>query len=703
MASDATAPNIPGPGRNLGLLFDALGKKFERIVNNWARELKLGPDEVAREIRSLRRHRDSLALVDSNATAPVGQEIYVGRVARPGRKYQRVEPPQVPASEDVRLLKRLCRRLLKYCRSQDLSTQLRALEEVTALATDDPYIREMLADVLRKAHLVPKYNERELQVACDKALISIKDVEIYQFWSHFTEGYVNSGHYFESNDLELSKFRDKFVVYLNDPDVSFLVARLLRAELGKTFFAGAYKHIWKCYVEAAYTNPGVIEYDTLYTLFDEGEEFYGSQCVVCDNADHIMELARHFPIFSDSTTVGAMQFRRRSDMNDGVDIRKLEEVSHKTLQFLTRLCNSEDLLVQLHFLRNLQRDEVMRDALDETILANEALIAYVHISQICPPNHMSKLHGVESYDPGAAVLFNYFLHGSLEQQALATILLSRSMEESRYFNLALDAVQLKYGGVSHIPPPPRRAPFNDRCHIRRNQFWTNDCIHVGKREDMDEKDVLHCSIRDIAWLHVEGDKHPFDVTGHYPILAGYDASGKELYVARIFYSNNIQRWRHWSETYISDGARRVSFIGHDGKRRTTSRFDVMVLRHNPYDIDGRVIPEGAKLQTGPVYWKLDPSDEGSKLDPEAEFEDFSECSESDCDTDLEDEESVEEVDTESIASTESTAISLDIQIEEMSTEGNDILAEIQRARRTLKIQQQELNHSISEGNDRDPR
>ena len=99
-------------------------------------------------------------------------------------------------------------------RSQVLSTQLQALNEVTALATQDPYIREVFADVLRKSQFVPKYSESELQIACDKALVSIKDVEIYQFWSRFTEGYVNSGHYFESNDLELSKFKDKFVVYL---------------------------------------------------------------------------------------------------------------------------------------------------------------------------------------------------------------------------------------------------------------------------------------------------------------------------------------------------------------------------------------------------------------------------------------------------------------------------------------------------------
>ncbi len=56
--SNATAPNLPGPGRNVGRLFDWLGARLERILSN--RKLKLGydPDAVAQDIRQLCRHSE---------------------------------------------------------------------------------------------------------------------------------------------------------------------------------------------------------------------------------------------------------------------------------------------------------------------------------------------------------------------------------------------------------------------------------------------------------------------------------------------------------------------------------------------------------------------------------------------------------------------------------------------------------------------
>ncbi len=53
-------------------------------------------------------------------------------------------------------------------------------------------------------------------------------------------------------------------------------------------------------------------------------------------------------------------------------------------------------------------------------------------------------------------------------------------------------------------------------------------------------------------------------------------------------------------THVTDGAYSVSGIN-QGKQLTTSEFDVLVLRQDPCDV-GLTIPEGAKYQTGPVYW-----------------------------------------------------------------------------------------------------
>lgn len=56
IASDATAPNLPGPGRTLGLLLDWLGGHLETFLNLRAHQLRLGPEAVANDIRSLRLH-----------------------------------------------------------------------------------------------------------------------------------------------------------------------------------------------------------------------------------------------------------------------------------------------------------------------------------------------------------------------------------------------------------------------------------------------------------------------------------------------------------------------------------------------------------------------------------------------------------------------------------------------------------------------
>lgn len=113
MASDATAPNNPGPGRNLGRLYDTLGARLEDFLNSRAGRLELGPDAVAQKIRSLRRYREAfdLGLICDNQTLPTDREI---REIRSHRGYEELYGSPTP--EDIRILKKLCCKLLKYCR-----------------------------------------------------------------------------------------------------------------------------------------------------------------------------------------------------------------------------------------------------------------------------------------------------------------------------------------------------------------------------------------------------------------------------------------------------------------------------------------------------------------------------------------------------------------------------------------------------------
>lgn len=89
--SNITVRNNPGPGRNLGRLYDAVGAKIEHFLNNKADRRGLGPDAVARKIHSLRSA--------TNRSWGECEEILA-----------------VPTDEEYVTLRKLCRKLLKYCR-----------------------------------------------------------------------------------------------------------------------------------------------------------------------------------------------------------------------------------------------------------------------------------------------------------------------------------------------------------------------------------------------------------------------------------------------------------------------------------------------------------------------------------------------------------------------------------------------------------
>lgn len=90
--TNATAPNLPGPGRNVGLLFDWLGSHVESLINKWALHFDIGPKAVANEIRHVRRHH---------------QTTISERESHLVTKIPRVE---------AKAVKNLCKKLLKYTR-----------------------------------------------------------------------------------------------------------------------------------------------------------------------------------------------------------------------------------------------------------------------------------------------------------------------------------------------------------------------------------------------------------------------------------------------------------------------------------------------------------------------------------------------------------------------------------------------------------
>lgn len=54
--TNATADNLPGPGRNLGNLIGYLGKALERYLSRQLSQRGVGPESVAEAIRKIRGH-----------------------------------------------------------------------------------------------------------------------------------------------------------------------------------------------------------------------------------------------------------------------------------------------------------------------------------------------------------------------------------------------------------------------------------------------------------------------------------------------------------------------------------------------------------------------------------------------------------------------------------------------------------------------
>jgi len=97
--------------------------------------------------------------------------------------------------------------------------------------------------------------------------------------------------------------------------------------------------------------------------------------------------------------------------------------------------------------------------------------------------------------------------------------------------------------------------------------------------------------------HMNGAKS-YNPTGHYPILAGFDSCGKEVYVARDSEVSEDP------VACVTSGDSTIQFEGWNGKPMKSSSFWVLGLRQNPSDMypPYPCAPEGAVDSTGPLHW-----------------------------------------------------------------------------------------------------
>jgi len=98
----------------------------------------------------------------------------------------------------------------------------------------------------------------------------------------------------------------------------------------------------------------------------------------------------------------------------------------------------------------------------------------------------------------------------------------------------------------------------------------------------------------VMCIRVEAGK-ALDVTGHYPVLAGYDSTGEPLYIAAKY----DLKQSGCVFTYVNNGASHATFMNKNGDAETVNYFYVLVLRHDPVDSKPTGVPEGAMDPTGP--------------------------------------------------------------------------------------------------------
>ncbi|KLO17774.1 hypothetical protein SCHPADRAFT_150463 [Schizopora paradoxa] len=168
LSTNATADNLPGPGRTLGLAFGWGGLHLEKRFNKLAEKFGYGPKAAEKKLEEFgRRYRDyvsSIQLGDWDSTKdPL--EFLRGKLAKKAGK-----------------------RLLKYTKSRVEATQVQALNGIIELCYKEPLLRDFFfdlsgLDVLQEVHA--SSDTDHLLASSRKALVFLSDAQVNTMFLEF--------------------------------------------------------------------------------------------------------------------------------------------------------------------------------------------------------------------------------------------------------------------------------------------------------------------------------------------------------------------------------------------------------------------------------------------------------------------------------------------------------------------------------------
>ncbi|KLO06424.1 hypothetical protein SCHPADRAFT_933077 [Schizopora paradoxa] len=609
VSTNATAPNLPGPGRNLGLLLSRVGNQIETLLNKCANRFGMGPISVAKEIRLLCRHNEMTIL-----------ELYT-------------LSSRHLTDREVKKVKKRCKKLLKFVRSILLSTQIAALDQVTALAIEDSLIREMFAEC-QLENLDPKYDEPDLLTASAKALSSIKEAATHEFWSKII--------------LQSEPVLDRDFIRnsLTDPNTSFIAARHISSVLRSSTSDVSSALIFE-YIQAARKTWWNIECSNLSRCISDIERLHHSSfntlsffhALVEDIGERVVKQMIREQHSSPEflyliCPMPQVEFDAGRDTPNietsivGVTDFRLDEFASLCVMLLKGLSGSDDFGGQITFIRNC--DTAIRRLLDGAALLDELCIAYCHLKHFCD-NETSIPGGREFLTkrdaPAVSILARALEdESSPNRQMLAAFLTVRFGALNRYCKLAMPPqignilnsrpflflTDLKESLTSSSTPKDSyilrlTVDGSSSTHRRRRivtpKMLTRESETIAK---ISQKylgrdiriDILPYNVDEVIEIDVGGTES-FNATGHFPVLVGYDESCRALYCA-------LQRWglKLYSSCVI-DGSSNAVFSRDIEESWISDVFSVMALRSDPSDTITHAAScvEGAMDPTGPLHWR----------------------------------------------------------------------------------------------------
>ncbi|KLO08600.1 hypothetical protein SCHPADRAFT_893753 [Schizopora paradoxa] len=570
ISTNATAPNLPGAGRTVGILLDWLGKGLESFMNKRAIQLNLGPEAVARDILRIRGEGEKFVFI-------------------------RYAVPNAYLTKSLeRKLKKLCKSLLKYANSHSQSTQLKALEKITSLTIGDPLIRDILQK-LNTGQLVPGYREPELFASTSRAYFPVENEETHKVWSEWLSR-LEYFYYFSERYPQLEDV-NPFLIHSRKPYVFGF-----RQEVKITLIK-----LWMYYMALLTTFPEAIEWTSVDSsggiMYQCENSFYHPAIVkslIKQSTNLQVFFAMTFginftevyfhPNDSDDDPGEAFIFAKIPDRDKkkksfGGDKRLVIPYISSSLSPLNycveALSSSDNFLGHLSFIRT--QNTYSRTQLRAILMDDERLVVFR-------------------------------VREDVESRALATFLFFTIYASNRYYKallcqastipifMSVQTFQC-YAKLWRIRVKRKYFFFVTRSSSSGNELRADDSF----TSKIDQLDVMVIENSRVMLLPSNGEGTTFSATGHFPIIAFQRGTRAPSFIG-------LAARKSGREVFVTveEGGQTAMFCDWHGRPQFEHVFRVLVLRHDPIDFSYEPTdPQRMRVQsreraldsTGPLFWR----------------------------------------------------------------------------------------------------